>query len=89
MRTWLLIVALLAAVSASAIALVGLRHESRQLFIRLEETARRHDEIQVEWSRLQLELALVGETGRIEEQAGSALDMRKPERVGVLVKADG
>ncbi|MDX1626536.1 MAG: cell division protein FtsL [Wenzhouxiangellaceae bacterium] len=88
MRTWIVAVALLAAVGASAIALVGLKHESRQLFIRLEEAARQHDGIQVEWSRLQLELALVGETGRIEEQASSTLRMHEPERIGVLVKTD-
>jgi cell division protein FtsL len=48
-----------------------------------------HDEHQVEWSRLQIELAWLGETGRIEEQAAERLGMKTPERVGVLVADDG
>jgi cell division protein FtsL len=88
-KTWLAALVLLAATVGSAVALVALKHESRQLFIELERQGRVHDEHQVEWSRLQIELAWLGETGRIEEQAVDRLGMRAPARVGVLVADDG
>jgi cell division protein FtsL len=89
MKSWLLALALLIAVVASAVSLVALKHQSRQLFIELERQGRVHDDYQVAWSRLQIELAWLGETGRIEEQAVERLNMRAPARVGVLVADDG
>lgn len=89
MKSWMVVLALAVAVVASAVSLVALKHESRQLFIELERQGRVHDEHQVEWSRLQIELAWLGETGRIEEQAAERLGMKTPEHVGVLVADDG
>jgi cell division protein FtsL len=89
MKAWLVLLVLLTAVVASAVAVVALKHQSRQLFIELERQGRLHDQHQVEWSRLQIELAWLGESGRIEKQAAERLQMRTPERVGVLVADDG
>ena len=89
MRTWIVLIVLLAATVASAVALVGARHEARQLFIQLEEAAREHDAERVEWSRLQLELAFLGESSRIEAQARESLEMRQPRDIGLLVRGDG
>jgi len=80
---------MLAALVASAVTLVGLKHQGRQLFIALERAGRQLDTHQVEWSRLQIELAWLGESGRIERQASERLDMVEPRRVGVLVARDG
>ncbi|MDT8438238.1 MAG: cell division protein FtsL [Wenzhouxiangellaceae bacterium] len=89
MSRWLLFGVLLVLVVASGVALVGLKHQGRLLFIELERQARTQDSAQVEWSRLQLELAWLGETGRIEQQAVQRLDMQPPQRVDVLVTGDG
>ncbi|MDT8450816.1 MAG: cell division protein FtsL [Wenzhouxiangellaceae bacterium] len=85
MKAWAVLLVLLVANLASALGLIALKHEGRQLFIELERVARQHDEYQVDWSRLQIELAWLGESGRIEQQAASRLDMHPPEVIGVLV----
>ena len=89
MRAWALLVVLLVAVVASAVSLIALKHQGRQLFIELEREGRRHDQHQVEWSRLQIELAWLGETGRIEAQAVDRLQMKSPGQVRVMVAEDG
>lgn len=89
MKHWIVLLVLLAGVVASSVSLVALKHQGRQLFIELERQGRLHDEHQVEWSRLQIELAWLGETGRIQQQAAERLRMKTPERVGVLVAEDG
>jgi len=89
MKLWLGLLTLLVAVVASAVALVALKHQGRDLFIELEREGRLQDQHQVEWSRLQIELAWLGESGRIETQARQRLDMQSPARVRVLVADDG
>ena len=89
MKTWIVLIVLLTATVATAVALVIARHDARQLFIQLEAAAQDHDEQRVEWSRLQLELAFLGDSSRIETQARESLDMRQPRDVGLLVRNDG
>lgn len=89
MRSWVLCIVLLVGVIASAVSLIALKHQGRQLFTELEREGRRHDQHQVEWSRLQIELAWLGETGRIETQAVERLKMKSPGQVRVLVAEDG
>ncbi|HKL49776.1 MAG TPA: cell division protein FtsL [Wenzhouxiangellaceae bacterium] len=89
MKFWALFGILLMGVVASAVSLVALKHQGRQLFIALEREGGRHDQHQVEWSRLQIELAWLGETGRIEKQALDRLRMKSPGKVRVLVAEDG
>ena len=89
MKSWILLIVLLVGVVVSAISLIALKHHGRQLFIELEREGRHHDQHQVEWSRLQIELAWLGETGRIEKQALERLQMKSPGQVRVLVAEDG
>lgn len=89
MKAWTVLIVLLLGVVISAVALVGARHEARQLFIQLERAATEQDEQRVEWSRLQLELAFLGESSRIEAQARESLGMQPPSDVGLLVRSDG
>ncbi|MEM7054115.1 MAG: cell division protein FtsL [Pseudomonadota bacterium] len=89
MMRWLACVALLLGVIVTSIALVSMKHESRQLFISLEAATAEQDAHQMEWSRLQIELAWLGEAHRIEQQAAESLNMREPEQMGVLVRSDG
>ncbi|MBS3743570.1 MAG: cell division protein FtsL [Wenzhouxiangellaceae bacterium] len=89
MKSWVVLLALLIAVVATAVSLIALKHQGRDLFIELEREGRFQDQHQVEWSRLQIELAWLGETGRIETQAQERLDMQSPARIRVLVAGDG
>ena len=86
MIRWIIFAVLMAGLLASAVGVVVLRHESRQLFSTLQETEMERDRISVEWSRLQLEQAWLAEAGRIEREARDQLDMRRPEQVGILVE---
>lgn len=86
MIRWVLFSVLMAALLSSALGVVVLRHESRQLFSALQEAETERDRISVEWSRLQLEQAWLAEAGRIEREARDQLDMRRPEQVGILVE---
>lgn len=86
MIRWLLFCLLLVALLASATGVVALRHESRQLFVALQEAGSERDEANVEWSRLQLEQAWLAEAGRVAREARERLEMARPERSGVLVE---
>lgn len=86
MIRWLGFAILVSSLLITAISLVALRHESRQLFVALQEAESQRDEIRIEWSRLQLEQAWLADSGRIERQAREQLKMRSPEDVGILVE---
>ena len=86
MIRWAVILVLLAAVLVSAIGVVMLRHESRLLFTTLQQVGQERDVEQVEWSRLQLEQAWLGEAGRIEREAAEKLKMKSPDHPRVLVR---
>jgi cell division protein FtsL len=86
MIRWLLFMILVLGLLASAIGVVAQRHESRELFARLQEAQAERDAARVEWSRLQLEQAWLAEAGRIERQARTQLGMDRPERVGILIE---
>lgn len=86
MIRWLLFSVLLASVLATALSVIVLRHESRQLFAALQTAAAERDATIVEWSRLQLEQAWLGEAGRVEREARERLKMHRPGRVGILME---
>lgn len=85
-RLSLLITAvLLPAVLVSALLLVHGRHETRALFVELNELSRERDELDTEWSRLQIEQGVWATYGRIERVATTRLDMTIPNRNSVVV----
>lgn len=77
-----------AAVFATALALVWVRHESRTQFVELQALNEARDELNIEWGRLQLEQATWAEASRIERLARDELDMRvpRPDEVRVIVR---
>ena len=87
MMRWIAFFVLLALLLGSAIGVVTLRHESRQIFAALQDAASERDQARAEWSRLQLEQAWLAEAGRVEREARDQLDMRLPARTGILVGA--
>ena len=77
-RILLLLTVLFALVMGSAMLLVYSQHQSRKLFVELEQSLREIDEINTEWSQLQLEQSAWAEYGRIERKAREALKMKRP-----------
>ncbi|MFT0851948.1 cell division protein FtsL [Achromobacter sp. F4_2707] len=59
----------------SAISLVTARHQSRQLFVAVEQLEDRSRELDIEWRRLQLERAELARNARIDHIARSDLGM--------------
>lgn len=82
---FLVVVATLAAVIGSALGLVFTRHDSRGLEVRLEEQENLRDDIIAEWSRLQLEQAMLADAGQVEIKARDHLGMRSPDNAQILV----
>jgi len=76
---------LLAACVASAVALVKVRHESRVLFVELQELQRERDRLNEQWGQLQLEEATWSRHSRVERIAGEQLDMRLPPQNRVVI----
>lgn len=76
---------LVVACVASAIAVVYARHEHRQLFVELSRLDRARDDLNIEFGRLQLEQATVGESNRVDQIARERLGMKSPEAGDVVV----
>lgn len=76
---YFLMLLLVTAVLGTGIAVVYARQEHRQAYVQLNKLVRERDELNIEFSRLQLEQATWAETNRIEQVA--------TERVGMLFPA--
>lgn len=76
---------LIAAVMASAIAVVDSTYLSRQAHGELRELERQRDQLQVEWGRLLLERGTLAAHDRIKELATSRLQMGPPDAANLLV----
>ena len=81
----LIIVVLALASVITAIAVVQARHRHRQLFIELSRLVKARDELNIEFSRLQLEQATWAESNRVDEVARTRLGMRTPEPAETVV----
>ena len=80
-----LVVVLIAAALGSAIGVVYARQQHRQAFVELTRLERARDELNIEFSRLQLEQATWSETNRIEQVATERLQMTFPQAKDVVV----
>ena len=76
---YFLILLLATAVLATGVGVVYARQEHRQAYVQLNQLVRQRDELNIEFSRLQLEQATWAETNRIEQVA--------TERVGMIFPA--
>lgn len=70
---------LLVAIVASGVAVVAAKFQSRSLFVELQKLRAERVQADVEWGRLQLELATQGALGRVMQIANERLQMRVPE----------
>ena len=84
LRAFLLAVLVLAAV-ATAVGVVHARQQHRLAYIELNRLHAERDELNIEFSRLQLEQATWSEPNRIEQVATERLGMQFPEAADVVV----
>jgi cell division protein FtsL len=85
MTARVLLVLLLLANLMTAIAVVDARHRHRERFAELNALEKARDALDIEFGRLQIEQATVGESNRIELIASTRLGMRTPEPAEIVV----
>lgn len=76
---------LLLTLIVSAVLVVQTKYRSRILFSEQQRLALQRDEIDVEWGRLQLELATWGTHGRVSRIAEKELGMHIPVATEIRV----
>jgi len=64
--------------SSSAISMIFIKHESRELFIELEGLKQARDELNIQWSELKSQENRWANPVRIEQLAKENLEMHKP-----------
>lgn len=69
---------MIAAVLFSAVTVVYARQRHRLAYVELTQLEKQRDELNIEFSRLQLEQATWSETNRIEQVATERLGMKFP-----------
>ena len=83
-RVLVVLTILFSLVLASAIVLVYSKHQSRKLFVELQQLKHQVDALNTEWSQLQLEQSAWSGHGRIERVARNKLSMVMPESADVV-----
>ena len=82
----LLLVSVFAVVCVvSGIAVVYTKHESRKLFVELEQLTQERDELNIEWGQLQIEQSTWAQHARIEQVAAEELALVRPEATEIFV----
>lgn len=69
----------------SAMALVYTKHESRKLFVELEQLTTERDELNIEWGQLQIEQSTWATHARIEQVALEELSLVRPRSTEIYV----
>ena len=69
----------------SAMALVYTRHESRKLFVELEQLTAERDRLNIEWGQLQIEQSTWATHARIEKVATEELSLSRPATTEIFV----
>jgi len=81
----LLVLVLASVCVLSAIAIVYTKHESRKLFVELEQLTEERDELNIEWGQLQIEQSTWATHGRIERVANDRLSLKRPASADIYV----
>ena len=69
----------------SAMALIYTKHESRKLFVELEQLTRERDALNIEWGQLQIEQSTFATHARIERVAAEELSLVRPRSTEIYV----
>ncbi len=83
-RVLIVVTVLFALLLGSAILLVYSKHQSRKVFVELQQLKYQVDALNTEWSQLQLEQSAWSGHGRIERIARNRLSMVMPEPADVV-----
>ncbi len=83
-RLFIVVALLFSMVLGSAILLVYSKHQSRKIFVELQQLNYQVDALNTEWSQLQLEQSAWSGHGRIERIARNRLSMVMPESADVV-----
>ena len=81
----LLVLAFAIVCVVSAMALVYTRHESRKLFVELEQLTAERDSLNIEWGQLQIEQSTWATHARIEKVATEELSLARPATAEIFV----
>ena len=76
---------LFVAVVLSGMGVVYAKYLARSLFVEQQSLRAERDQVDMEWGRLQLELATQGALGRVMEIAAQRLQMQVPEADQIVV----
>jgi cell division protein FtsL len=76
---------LIAAVILSGMGVVYAKYLSRSLFVELQQVRALRDQADMDWGRLQLELATRGALGRVTRIAAERLQMQVPDAGHIVV----
>lgn len=79
------LVLMIVAVVVSGVAVVHAKNMSRSLFVDLQQVRQLKDQMDMEWGRLQLELATSGALGRVDDIAHARLQMQVPQPEQIVV----
>lgn len=63
----------------SAVAVIYTKHESRKLFVGLEQLTAERDALNIEWGQLQIEQSTWATHARIEQVATDELALSRPD----------
>ena len=69
----------------SAIAMIYSKHESRKLFVELEQLTTERDELNIEWGQLQIEQSTWATHARIERVAAEELSLVRPQSTEIYI----
>ena len=84
-QPFLLVVVFAAVCVISAMAIVYTKHESRKLFVELEELTDERDRLNIEYGQLQIEQSTWATHARIEQVANEHLSLVRPESTEIYV----
>jgi cell division protein FtsL len=89
MRTQILELGVALALAASAVAsgvwIVAAKHESRQLFVELQELEREQDRLEIDWGRLQIQQSMRAANAEIETRARDELGLAEPSETQMKI----
>lgn len=80
----IMLAAMVFAIMLSAVSVVYSKHQSRKLFIELQNIYKQIDELNIDWGRLQLEQSTWSSHGRVEKIAREKLQMTLPKANEIL-----
>ena len=84
-RPLLLITVFVVVCILSALAIVYTKHESRRLFVELEDLTAERDALNIEWGQLQIEQSTWATHARIERIAVEEMSLIRPQSDEIYV----